>query len=213
MVAGAVPGGDPRQRGAILGSRIEDEDARRPGRGRVEIGRVGRRAPGRPGRRASSMRPGGCRGDRDTRGTDRPGRACPRSPGQPGPARRAPPARPRRPLAAPAGSTRMRSRRRCSRRRAARATSSLPTSTAAASRSSRARSRWPKRDRRPALERARQLPRRKVEQRGDGRQPRGDRQSTARGVVHRTGRSAELGTPCRPDRRATQQERVDRQRG
>ena len=36
MVAGAVPGGDPRQRGTIVGSRVEDEDARRPRHGRVE---------------------------------------------------------------------------------------------------------------------------------------------------------------------------------
>ena len=71
----------------------------RPGRDR----RAGRHAPGRPGRPASSMRPGGCRGDRDTRGTDPPGRACPRSPAQPGPAWRVPPARPRRPPSARAG--------------------------------------------------------------------------------------------------------------
>ena len=32
-----MPGGDARQRGTIIGSRIEDEDAGRPGRGRVEI--------------------------------------------------------------------------------------------------------------------------------------------------------------------------------
>ena len=102
MVAGAVPGGDPRQRGTILGSRIEDEDARRPGHGRVEM--VGSAATPREARAASivdaswrmSWRPGYTR-------YRSPGRACPRSPAQPGPAWRAPPARPRRPLSARAG--------------------------------------------------------------------------------------------------------------
>ena len=63
-----------------------------------------------------------------------------------------------------------------------------------------------------ALEGARQLPRREVQERDDRRQTRGDRDRVAGGVVDGPGRATTLRPPGRPDRRAAEHERVDRQR-
>ena len=62
------------------------------------------------------------------------------------------------------------------------------------------------------LEGAGQLPRCEIEQRGDRGEVRGDRQATARGVIDGARRAARLGPPGGPDRRATQEERIDRER-
>ena len=62
-----------------------------------------------------------------------------------------------------------------------------------------------------ALERLRELPRREVEERHDDRDAREHRRGARDGVVHGAGRAAPVRPPGRTQRRAAEEERIDRQ--